>query len=151
MFWRRQVGFTLAELLLVMAIGAALVALAPPLIQRALPGVQLKGAAREVAAGLRFVRNAAVASGSEQRFRIDVEGRRFWVGSEQKSLPESIELDLFTAQSELEGEGIGGIRFFPDGASTGGSVTLSHGERGYKVKVDWLTGMVRIAEVDAEP
>jgi len=144
----RQIGFTLAELLLVMTIGAALMAVAPPLIQKALPGVQLKGGAREIAAGLRHVRNQAVATHESRRFMLDVERLRYWSedGSKRRSLPEGIEIELFTAESELEDNGVGGIRFFPDGSSTGGSVTLRHGERGYKIRVDWLTGQVEIID-----
>ncbi len=145
----RQRGFTLVELLLVLTIGAALIALAPPLIQKALPGVQIKGAAREVAAAMRAARNTAVSGNREAVFSIDVENRRYRVDyAVARPLPKQIEIELFTAESELESEGEGKIRFFSDGASTGGAVTLRHGNRIYKVSADWLTGLVRIADVD---
>jgi general secretion pathway protein H len=38
------------------------------------------------------------------------------------------------------------IRFFPDGTSTGGRLTLALGERQEHVVVDWLTGAVSITE-----
>jgi general secretion pathway protein H len=37
-----------------------------------------------------------------------------------------------------------GIRFFPSGASTGGSIKISEAERSLTVSVDWLTGKVAI-------
>jgi general secretion pathway protein H len=40
----------------------------------------------------------------------------------------------------------GAIRFFPDGGSNGGRVTVASGERKYEVDVDWLTGRVAILE-----
>jgi hypothetical protein len=40
---------------------------------------------------------------------------------------------------------VGVIRFFGDGSSTGGSVTILQGERRSDVTVDWLTGRVSLA------
>jgi general secretion pathway protein H len=61
-------------------------------------------------------------------------------------LPERLELKLYTAQRDIVGDKIGAIRFFPDGGSTGGRITLAAGERKYDVDVDWLTGRVTILD-----
>ena len=61
-------------------------------------------------------------------------------------LPEKIDLKLYTAQRDLLNEKVGTIRFFPDGGSNGGRITLVAGERKYDVDVDWLTGRVAILE-----
>ena len=53
---------------------------------------------------------------------------------------------LYTAQSEIVDDKHGAIRFYPDGSSTGGRVTLASGERKFLVDVDWLTGRVTIKE-----
>ena len=50
----------------------------------------------------------------------------------------------FVQRSEVEEGNRGRIRFFPDGSSTGGRVTLTSDERLYHVDVDWLTGQVRV-------
>jgi general secretion pathway protein H len=55
-------------------------------------------------------------------------------------------MKLFTAQSDIVDEHVGAIRFYPDGGSTGGRVTLSAGERKFDVDVDWLTGRVAILD-----
>ena len=64
------------------------------------------------------------------------------------TLPEDIALELFTARSELESDTVGRVRFFPDGSSTGGRITLSLAERRYMVDVDWLTGRVTTFDPD---
>ena len=46
----------------------------------------------------------------------------------------------------MEAEGIGRIRFFPDGASTGGNVELELGEAVWRIEVNWLTGEVSMLE-----
>ena len=141
-------GFTLVELLLVLAIGGLMVAVVPPLLSAALPGLQMKGSAREVAAAMRFARDHAVIHQSEAAVHLDLEANSYTVTGRARKyrIPERLEVLLDTVQSELTGERSGAIRFFPDGTSTGGRVTLAFGERSYKVDVDWLTGRVVIAE-----
>ncbi len=57
-----------------------------------------------------------------------------------------MDMALETARSEMEEEGIGRIRFFPDGASTGGNVELSLGEVVWRIEINWLTGEVVVIE-----
>ncbi len=66
-------GFTLVELLVVLAIAGLLLAVTPPLISAAMPGVELKAAARRTAGALRLAREVAIASGRDAAWVIDVE------------------------------------------------------------------------------
>jgi general secretion pathway protein H len=77
---------------------------------------------------------------------LDLETREFEVSGIEgaRALPRDIELKLFTAQSEALTEKKGAIRFYPDGSSTGGRITVASGERKYLVDVDWITGRVSI-------
>lgn len=148
MHFARRRGFTLIELLVVISIAAMLVAVTPPLISRALPGVELKGAARQLSAALRFARNRAVTVRESTTVQVDVEQRRITVSGKPKpiQLSDRLEVKMLTAESESQGEKVGGIRFFPDGGSTGGRVTFTRDERELAVDVDWLTGRVRILD-----
>jgi general secretion pathway protein H len=58
----------------------------------------------------------------------------------------ALELGLETARSELVDAGSGQIRFFPDGSSTGGRITVMMQEQRAEVVVDWLTGQVDIGD-----
>jgi general secretion pathway protein H len=55
-------------------------------------------------------------------------------------------MKLLTAQSELTEDGKGRIRFYPDGSSTGGRVTILRDTKEWRVEVAWLTGEVRLEE-----
>ena len=145
---RRAGGFTLIELMVVLVIAGLLLTVLPPLFSAALPGVQLKGASREVASALRFARDHAITRQQESTVTLDLESREYWVSGRERpfSLPSGLEVELFTVRSEQSGEDTGAIRFFPDGSSTGGRVTLGAGERSYAVDVDWLTGRVRVLQ-----
>jgi general secretion pathway protein H len=141
-------GFTLLEMLLVLVIAAAGYALVVRFTSGGVSGAELKSAARAVAAGLRDARGTAIATQETAALTLDLEARRFEVsgGGRARALPPRLELKLYTAQAEIKDERRGSIRFYPDGSSTGGRVTLGSGERKLLVDVDWLTGRVTIKE-----
>lgn len=144
----RPRGFTLLEVLVVLVIGALAYAviLAAPL--RGASSADLKSAARTLAAGLRQAQAIAMSTRRDALLTVDVEGREFSVSGDPtvRQLPSALELKLFTAQSEVTSERRGAIRFYPDGSSTGGRITVASGERKYLVDVDWLTGRVEIKD-----
>lgn len=145
---RRARGVTLLEILVVLAIMGLLSAVVMPMFGPGVSTAELKSAARQVASGLRLARSEAMATRRETFVTLDLEGRRFMVGTDKREhpLPKDIELKLFTAQKDLVNDKVGAIRFYPDGGSNGGRVTLGAGERKFEVDVDWLTG--RIAVLD---
>ena len=61
-------------------------------------------------------------------------------------LNEKLDVKLYTSEADLISEKVGKIRFFPDGSSNGGRVTVGVGERGFEIDVDWLTGHVTIKD-----
>ncbi len=140
---------TMIEILVVLAIMAIGAAFVVPMVsgQGATTG-ELKSAARQIAAGLRLARSEAVTSRRETALTLDLEARSFHVANDARevALPRKVDLELFTAQSDLVSDKRGAIRFFPDGGSNGGRVTVSSGERRYEVDVDWLTGRVAILD-----
>jgi general secretion pathway protein H len=141
-------GVTLLELLIVLMLMGIMAALTVPTFRGGVSTTQLKGAAREVAAGLRLARDQAIARRAEAVLELDVTARAFRVLPDPRvhALPPGIEIKLFTAQSDLVNDRVGAIRFYPDGGSNGGRVTLAAGERHYDVDVDWLTGRVAVLE-----
>ena len=143
-----QRGFTLLEVLVVLVIGAVMYAMILGVPFRGASIADLKSAARSLASGLRQAQSLAMVSRRDAVLTVDMEARAYVLAgeTEAKNLPKDIELKLFTAQSEIVSDTKGGIRFYPDGSSTGGRITVKAGERQYLVDVDWLTGRVSIAE-----
>ena len=139
-------GFTLLELLVVLFLLGLVYALAAPALDAGATGLRMKSAARQVAAGLRKARGVAVAGRREAVLALDVEQRSFSVTGDPKTyeLPKALDFALFTAQSEVLTGQAANIRFYPDGSSTGGRVTISAGESKQIVDVDWLTGRVKL-------
>jgi general secretion pathway protein H len=141
-------GVTLLELLIVLSLMATVAAMVYPRIGGGVSTTEMKTAARQMAAALRLARSDAVATRRESFVAIDLERRVFRVDRDAReiALPKDVELKLFTAQSDLVSDKAGAIRFYPDGGSNGGRVTMSAGERKYEVDVDWLTGRVAILD-----
>jgi general secretion pathway protein H len=141
-------GFTLIELVVVLAVmGFALVLI----VGYKAPwssGLGLEGTAAELASGLRLARSQAIADNRPVAFALDLAGHRYRIGGETpRSLPAKLSIALLTVNGEKRSATIGDIRFNPDGSSTGGRITLADGARRVAVGVDWLTGRVTVADV----
>lgn len=141
-------GFTLLELLVVLAIIGLMLAVVPGFVLRGQPEMEFDVAARAIADGLRRARSEAMLHNGQQVFGLDVEARRFRVGEHEPpvQLNQTIELSFRTAHSELLSGTAAQIRFFPDGSSTGGRVSLALAGRRTEVTVDWLTGLVSLSD-----
>ena len=138
---RFAAGFTLVELIVVLVIISLMLALVGTSISRNISGAEMRTAASKVASSLRYTRTQAILTKSEQVFLVDTEARTYQAGSKAPDqLPENMLVELNTARSELTSETAGGIRFYPDGGSTGGNVRLEANGRIYRVNVAWLTG-----------
>lgn len=144
----RQAGFTLLELLIVIALMGIIAALVVPMFGGPVSTSELRATARQLAAGLRLARSEAVSERRETFLVVDVAGKRFKVDREARehALPSKVDLKLFTAQNDLVSQNVGSIRFYPDGGSNGGRITVASGARKFDVDVDWLTGRVAILD-----
>lgn len=144
----RPRGFTLLELLLVLAIIAIAVLLGTGAIGRGMDGLKLRSAANGIAAQLRFTRAQALATGEPQRFTIDPAAHAWQAPKDRHgTLPPRASVVFTGAREAQPAEGEGAIVFFADGASTGGRVRLQQGAAAWQVDVAWLTGQVDVGRV----
>lgn len=142
-------GFTLVELLVVMVIAALVLGLVGTSISRNISGAEMRSAAGKLTASLRYTRTRAILDKEETVFTVDTENRSYQAPKrDEVILPEGMKVALTTARSELTSENVGGIRFYPDGGSTGGFVELDANGRIYRINVAWLTGEASIYKED---
>ncbi len=133
-------GFTLVELLVVLVVMSLAIAAVPIIMSGGVSGLALKSASSDVACSLSHARGRAIALNDEVVFSIDEASGRYAVtpGGRSGVLARGTEVSVRPRSAA------GTVRFFADGGSTGGRVTISRDRRRYELRIDWLTGQVSI-------
>lgn len=155
---RTAPGFSLLEMLMVLVLIAAATLLAMAAFSGGLRGIQLRSAAKDVAAQMRFSRALAIASGKPQDVLIDPAART-WRAAKGRhgQLPGGGEVVFTGARAaqlgipDIHAAQLGVVRFFPDGAATGGRLRLQANGAGWDVNVRWLTGEVQLQRAEITP
>ncbi len=134
---------------MVMVIIAAVMGLVATSMSSSISSAEARAASRKLVASLRYTRARAILDKQEQVLLVDTENRSYQApGRKQINLPEGVDLTITTARSELTSESVAGIRFFPDGGSTGGHIELTVNGREYRINVAWLTGETKLQRLD---
>jgi general secretion pathway protein H len=133
----------------VMVIIALMMGLVATSMSSSISSAEARAASRKLVASLRYTRARAILDKSEQVLLVDIENRSYQApGRKQIKLPEGVDMTITTARSELTSESVAGIRFFPDGGSTGGHIELIINGREYRINVAWLTGETRLQRLE---
>jgi general secretion pathway protein H len=145
----RNRGFTLVEIMVVMVIIALVMGLVATSLSRSVSSAEARAASRKLVASLRYTRARAIIDKQEQVFQVNTEERSYQApGRKKVNLPDGVDVTITTARSEVTSEDVYGIRFFPDGGSTGGHIELTVNEREYRVNVAWLTGESKLERTE---
>ena len=107
-------GFTLLELLVVLAIMVLLAGAWPFAAPRLFPTQQLRNESQKLLASLRSTRMTARLSGASQTIELLQGGHSYQTGSESHPLPMGL---LARIRTDAAAQG---VTFFSDGSSTGG-------------------------------
>jgi general secretion pathway protein H len=149
---RGRRGFTLVEVIVVLGIIAMIAVLAAPQFSSLAPGLELRASAEDLRGDIRRIRNTALRENRETVLHVDLEAGSWRDGAGRSAgrVPEEIQLAMVIARQEQISDTEGGVRFYPDGTSTGGTVTLTRGDRALRLTVDWFDGGVSVSEQDAQ-
>jgi general secretion pathway protein H len=142
----RQDGFTLLEVVCVLAIVALLATIALPAMPIGTTQSRLAGYAVEVATLLKVDRTVAIRRGEMVSTSLSSASRivRSGAGEGTVHLPPDVALDAILAE-HCGGRSAGStIDFFPSGSSCGGTVAIVRQGAGFQIRVNWLTGGVEI-------
>lgn len=142
---RSSDGFTLIEMLVVLTIVALALAIVVPAVSKSMV-ISVHDIARDVQISLRQARAKAVSEQQSTLFWVDVEQHQYLTHKNIiKSFSENINMHAKVASREIQGRNAG-VRFFPDGSSTGGHLTISDAEVTVYIDIDWLTGRVSVTD-----
>lgn len=145
--WQR--GFTLFEMLAVLVLIVIAVTAVSLSVSSSLKSARVNAVSRDLAAALRYTRGQAIVKDKEQVIKFNLQDWTYTPPNHAPvKLPDGMELKIHTAAEEQIDANTWGLRFYPDGSSTGGRVTVVRGAREWQINVSWLTGEVRTTEVN---
>lgn len=141
---RFSAGFSLLEMIVVLAIAGLIAAVVLPSLPGALESARLRGSAGEVRATFTLARTLAVSEARNRSVAFDLERGEYGIDGDARKglLPEGIRLLAVRLGDGAAEHGIVRVRFYPDGSADEAEVALSSsGGGGFRVSVDPLTGI----------
>jgi general secretion pathway protein H len=144
---RRARGFTLIELMAVILLLAIALTAVTFSFSKSLRAARITAASRDLVAALRYTRGQAIVKEKQEVLLLNLDDNSYTApGKAPVKLPADMTLRLTTAEQEVTGGNTGGIRFFADGSSTGGHISVLQDRREWRINVAWLTGDISLDE-----
>ncbi|MBX5230574.1 MULTISPECIES: GspH/FimT family pseudopilin [unclassified Rhizobium] len=143
-------GFTLMEMLVVLAILGMVLAVALPQFHRAGSSTTAT-VASSIVRGARLARLVAIKRGSDTTLSIDTATRtvHFDIKHEDIVIPASMSMVATVGRNAATTASKGSIQFLADGSSSGGEIRLrTDKEKEIRVKISWLTGSATMVSDD---
>jgi general secretion pathway protein H len=142
-------GFTLLEVVCVLAIIALLAAIALPAIPRHTSQPAIEAYALETAALLNEDRDAAQWQHRDVTSVVDARSRTIRSGASGRvlRLPSDVTVHTVLAARCNDEAADGTVRYLASGMSCGGVIWLTRHGVGYQVRVNWLTGGAEVVPV----
>jgi general secretion pathway protein H len=139
-------GFTLLEMVCVIAVVAMLAAVLLPFMPHNTSRARLQAYAIETASLLKADRNAAIRRGTDVSTLVDASSRaiRSGVTAQLVRIPADVRFDALLPATCRQRAALSTISFFADGMSCGGAIALTRLDSSYEIRVNWLTGRVEI-------
>jgi general secretion pathway protein H len=138
------------ELMVALAIVGLLLAVSVPGGMRFYESIQYRQSVRDVLTLLNGARGQSVDSGQPIDVVFDPARLEVSAGDEKLVLPEGFALSITSAR-EVNRDRMGVVRFYPEGGSSGGDITIeSPAGRGVMISVDWLVGSVSQQAYDVD-
>ena len=146
-----QQGFTLLELIIVLLISVLGFAVVGSNISSGNQSTRLQAAARDIASALRYAHGQALMSRQPVSVVVNLDNNSYQISNRDKNydLDEKIDISVTVAEEEFTDGQEASIRFFGDGSSTGGRITLEWGKQLRRIDVNWITGAVSIHDAAA--
>jgi general secretion pathway protein H len=145
-----EAGFTLIEIVCVLAIITILTAIVMPSLPRGTSRTRLESYAVETAAMLKADRTAAARNHAQIATQVDPMTRSIRSGATGRVIrfPDDVMFDATLAARCNQRPDGATIRFFASGMSCGGVIALTRLGVGYQIRVNWLTGGVEVVPLE---
>lgn len=154
-------GFTLIELIIVLAIVGTVISISVPFVSNFLFRTSLESSAEDIVSTLRWARRLAITKRKEYRVIFNTQRGKYWLEDKEGNITgerHSLQENIVFADPELnkmqEEDGIvefdnpddSGFSFYPQGTGESGSIYLKEkeSERWHTITITASTGYARI-------
>jgi len=147
---RRQAGYTLTELLVVLLLLSLITATGPVAIQKLLPGMAINNAAQTLQADLQTLRTRALTSGSTGELRIENDGRSYTLLVAEQTIRRrklGNAVRVRSAGEEIYENGASIILAGADGRLSGLALVLERGSKAKRIQINSVFGTAEIVGV----
>lgn len=135
-------GFTLVEMLIVLAILALVAAIAGPGLVKRYRTADLQTSASEIVARFRASHTLAIATVKPKQIVIDPQARSIdFDDGHTIDLPQDVEMVVTTGRETTVDGGEAILTFLPNGSASGVEIDLRQKGRTAHIEVNWLTGL----------
>jgi general secretion pathway protein H len=136
-------GFSLIELLVVLAIIAILCTAIPSIIS-GIPGMRFRAEVAALSETLRRQHDEAMRRDVDTEVVFDLATRRYTIlpGKASEDMASVVDRVELLADVLMHDEQVRRIHFFPDGSVTATTIRLWHGKQSHAITIDGLTGRV---------
>ncbi len=143
----QQKGFTLLELIIVLFVVVLGFSVISVNLSTGNDATVLQAASRDFVSALNYARGESMLRHEQVAVDFNLTDNSYKISSENKQylIDKDIDVTVVTAQNEIT-QGQARLRFFPDGSSTGGKITLEKNKAVWRIDINWLTGHIELFE-----
>jgi len=135
-------GFTLLELLIVLALVTLVVGISTVFLVNTLPASKLDATARDISSTIRYARTLAQTNNEQQVMTIDLDSNRYGIeGRGERNIPPGMHIKVMDSFSGEVRNGTYQMRFHAFGTG-GATVVVWNDKRSVSIQVDPITGPV---------
>ena len=138
-------GYTLLELLVVIAIASLIVAATPTVYAALVPQFQVREFANAIADKAKEARRLAKTDGAIHWIEVVNGANTLIVDGEPFEGPDAVVI-AFQAEQSWKQTAQNRIEFYPNGATSGGVISLEAGNIESTVSIDWASGKIKVQQ-----
>ncbi len=137
-------GFSLVELLVVLTIISILVSSISFVVINKQDN--LNSTVTHIIQQLRLIQQQAIRDDQPYQVEINLGDNQISFVDDFVELSEEVAITVRTAENQIINDQVVGVTFFPDGSSSGGTITLESGNDLFEISIVWISGKIELQQ-----